>query len=142
MKRIVATLGCALALGVTPIFAQDKPADNMQILREKVRADKKLVVAANMDLTESEARGFWPVYEAYQRDLEKLNQRLGAVITSYAADYRADSLTDDKARALIQEAIAIEEAEARLKWAGRRPLTLPETPAVSILREIRGWTRR
>ena len=115
MKSIVVMLGCVLALGTTAVFAQDKPADSMQILREKIKADKKFVVATNMGLTESEARGFWPIYEAYQRDLEKLNERLAAVIKSYAADYRTDSLSDEKARALIEEAIAIEEAEARLK---------------------------
>jgi hypothetical protein len=52
-----------MALGVVPALAQDKPADNMQVLREKVRADKKLFVAANMELSESEAKAFWPVYE-------------------------------------------------------------------------------
>ena len=31
--------------------AQDKPADNMQIVLEKMRADKKLLVAENMQLT-------------------------------------------------------------------------------------------
>jgi hypothetical protein len=52
--------------------AQDKPADNMQILRDKLKADKKLVVATNMELTESEAKGFWPIYEQYQKDLQKI----------------------------------------------------------------------
>ena len=51
-----------------PALSQDKPADNMQILLEKVKADKKLLVAANMELTESEAKGFWPVYEGYQKN--------------------------------------------------------------------------
>ena len=32
-------------------LAQDKPADNMQIVREKIRADKKWVVASSMELT-------------------------------------------------------------------------------------------
>ena len=68
---------------VSPVVAQD----NMQILRDKIKADKKLVVAANMDLTESEAKGFWPVYEKYQKDLTSINQRIGKLIESYAADY-------------------------------------------------------
>ena len=59
----------ALAVAMTiwmssPVLAQDKSADNMQILLDKIKADKKLLVAANMDLTESEAKGFWPIYEA------------------------------------------------------------------------------
>jgi hypothetical protein len=98
-----------------PALTQDKPADNMQILREKLKADKKLVVAANMDLTESEAKGFWPVYEQYQKDLDAINQRIGKLIESYAADYRANTLTDKKAKVLIDEMVAIEQAEAGLK---------------------------
>jgi hypothetical protein len=95
--------------------AQDKSADDMQILREKIKADKKLMVAANIDLTEAEAKGFWPVYEGYQKDLTTINQRIGKLIESYAADYRANSLTEDKAKKLVDELVAIEQAEAGLK---------------------------
>ena len=65
-------------------LTQDKPGDNMQILREKIKADKKLVVAANLELTESEAKGFWPVYEQYQKDLATLNQRIVKLSSSRA----------------------------------------------------------
>jgi hypothetical protein len=95
--------------------AQDKPADNMQIMREKVKADKKLMVAANMQLTESEAKGFWPVYEEYQKDLAAINQRTVKLIESYAADYRTNTLSDEKAKKLVDELVAIEQAEAGLK---------------------------
>ncbi|HEY5866982.1 MAG TPA: hypothetical protein VI542_15770, partial [Candidatus Tectomicrobia bacterium] len=83
-------LGGVLAImlgGLVPCsVAQEKPADNMQILRDKLRADKKLVVATNMELTESEAQGFWPLYDQYQKDLQKINQRIANVLESYAAD--------------------------------------------------------
>ena len=39
-------------LFAAPAFSQDKPEDNMKILLDKIKADKKLVVAANMGLTE------------------------------------------------------------------------------------------
>ena len=97
--------------------AQDKPADNMQVLRDKIKADKKLVVATNMELTESEAKGFWPIYAQYQKDLQKINQRIVNLLESYAADFRGKSLTDEKAKKLIEEAVAIEQAEANLKSA-------------------------
>src|SRR5437764_13219407 len=83
--------------------AQDEPADNMQILRDKIKADKKLVVATNMELTESEAKDFWPIYDAYQKDLRKINQRIAKLLESYADDFRGKSLTDDKAKKLIDE---------------------------------------
>ena len=87
----------------------------MQILRDKIKADKKLLLAMNMELTGSEAKGFWPIYEEYQKDLQKINRRIANLLESYEADFRGKSLTDDKAKKLIEEAIAIEQAEANLK---------------------------
>ena len=70
-----------------------------------------------MELTESEAKGFWPVYDQYQKDLTEINQRTIKLIESYAADYRAGTLTDEKAKKLVDEMVAIEQAEAGLKAA-------------------------
>jgi hypothetical protein len=110
------TLVAAITMWVvSPVVSQDKPADNMQILRDKIKADKKLLVSANMDLTESEAKGFWPVYEEYQKELTAINQRIGKLIESYAADYRANTLTDEKAQKLIDELVAIEKADGGLQ---------------------------
>jgi hypothetical protein len=121
MKRsmkvnLLLSLAAAITiLVVFPAVSEDKPADNMQILLDKVKADKKLLVAANMDLTESEANGFWPVYEAYQTDLGAINRRIAKLIESYAADYRAMTLTDEKAKTLIAELVAVEQADGGLQ---------------------------
>jgi hypothetical protein len=110
MVMVLALVGFAVA-----VAAQDKPADNMQIMRDKIKADKKLVVAANMELTESEAKAFWPVYDQYQKDLGAINERIGKMIKSYADAYNAKSMTDDGAKKLTDEYVAIEKAEAALK---------------------------
>jgi hypothetical protein len=119
MDFLKKALGVAITIvmcGFAPLnAAQDKPADNMQILRDKIKADKKLVVASNMELTEAEAKGFWPIYEQYQKELQKINQRLGKTLDSYADDARSKSLTDDKAKKLIDEAVAIDQDEANIK---------------------------
>jgi hypothetical protein len=66
MKKLLWLLIAAFALVGAPGYAQDKSADmNMQILRDKLKADKKVVVAANMQLTDAEAKAFWPIYDAY-----------------------------------------------------------------------------
>jgi hypothetical protein len=113
------------ALLALPAAAQT--ASDMQILAQKIKADKKLVVAANMQLTEDEAKGFWPVYEAYQKDLENINQRLGVAIRNYAAAYNQGQVSDQAAKGLINESIAIEEAEAKLKrtYAARLEKVIP-----------------
>ena len=59
-KVTITLLALMMAAGVIPALCQEKPAGEMQLLLEKVRADKKLLVEENMELTESEAKGFWP----------------------------------------------------------------------------------
>ena len=56
----------------------------MQIFMDKVKADKKPLVASNMDLNDAEGKKFWPRYDAYQTESEQINQRLGKTINSYA----------------------------------------------------------
>ena len=131
---VLAILGIVMAM-VLPGFSQEKPADNMQILREKVRADKKLVVAANMNLTESEAKGFWPIYESYQKDLENINQRLAKLIKDYAKEYNNQTLSDEKAKKLTDEMLAIEEAEVALRksYAPKLGKVLPARKVVRYL---------
>ncbi len=113
MKRVHAVLFAVIAALATPALAQT--ASDMQILRDKIKADKKLLVAQNMQLTDAEAKAFWPIYEAYQKDLQAINQRIGKAILAYAEAYKGDSLTDAQAKTLVDEAIAIEAAEAQLR---------------------------
>ena len=108
------TIVAALA---APAMAQTAGTSNMDILRQKLKADKKLVVAANMELTDAEAKGFWPVYDAYQKDLQSLNERLKKAILSYADAYNNRTLTDERAKQLADEAIAIDEKEIQMRKA-------------------------
>ena len=118
VKKTIGIAMVVMLFGYAPLaVAQDKPADNMQILRDKIKADKKLLVATNMELTESEAKAFWPIYEQYQKELQRINQRIAKLLDSYADDARSKSLTDDKAKKLIDEAVAIDQTEANLKSA-------------------------
>lgn len=114
MKLIKVMILCTVALTATSAFAQDSNT-NMQILLDKVKADKKVVVAANMNLTESEGKAFWPIYDSYQKDLQAINERLGKTILAYADAYNKKSLTDDQAKQLIDEVLAIDQDEITLR---------------------------
>jgi len=87
-------------------IAQDKPADQMEILREKARADKKLVVATALALTESEAKAFWPVYNAYQSDMITHYDKLLSLVDRFDKAY--DTMTDQTATQLLNEYLALE----------------------------------
>ena len=93
--------------------AGDKPANNMEIVHEKLKADKKLIVSKYMDLTESEAKNFWPVYDEFQKDLQQIHDRMGSLLKSYAVEYRGQSLTDEKAKTLLDDWLTLEQDDAK-----------------------------
>ena len=114
--KFLCTGAVALMASLTlPAMAQTAPTEtDMQILAQKVKADKKLLVAVNMQLTDAEAKGFWPIYDAYQRDLESLDGRLLNVITAYATAYNDGAVPNDLAKHLIDEYLAIGQDEAKM----------------------------
>jgi hypothetical protein len=113
-KTLVLVLPLIIFLaGVTlPALAEDKPADNMQLVKEKMKADKKLFVADNMQLTEKEGKAFWPVYESYQKDIGKLNDRLLKLIDEYAQNY--ETMTDQTAQSLTNKYLALETERVKM----------------------------
>ena len=119
MKSVVSMMIAGAILFAVPVFAQTEgSADtNMQILLDKVKADKKLLVASNMDLTDAESKSFWPVYEAYQKDLQQVNERLMKTIATYAEAYNQGkgTISNDAAKKLLHDALSVEEQEVKLK---------------------------
>jgi hypothetical protein len=115
-KAIVMTvLGLFMSLGAMSAFSQEKASDNMQIVIEKIRADKKLLVAENMQLTEAEANAFWPVYKQYQDELFLLRTRTVKLIKDYAAAY--ETMSNATAKKLLEEYMAIEALGPKLRNA-------------------------
>ena len=78
MKSFVRLVVAGMFLFALPAFAETGgSADtNMEILAQKLKADKKLLVANNLELTDAESKGFWPLYDMYQKDLQLVNERL------------------------------------------------------------------
>jgi hypothetical protein len=136
MKTVLWSMICAVAFLAAPSYAQDQSADmNMQILRDKVKADKKALVAANMQLTDAEAKAFWPIYDQYQKDLAAINNRLAKAIAAYADAYNAGPVSDATAKKLIEEAIAIDEAWVNLQrqYAAKLTQAIPAAKAARYL---------
>jgi hypothetical protein len=141
MRLMVAGL-FALLTGFVPAgwaqtkpAAGDKPANNLEIIHEKLKADKKLIVSKYMELTESEAKNFWPVYDEYQKDLQKIHDRMGSLLKSYAAEYRGQSLTDEKAKTLLDDWLTLEQDDAKRRKA-YVPKILKALPAKKAARYL------
>lgn len=131
-SRGVIVIGSLLACLVGgAAAAQDKPADTMDLLREKARADKRLVVASVLELTESQAKVFWPVYNAYQSDMVAHYDRLMALIDAYGKAY--DAMTDETATTLLKQYLALEKDHVAMLSA-YLPRFQKVLPAIKVAR--------
>jgi hypothetical protein len=129
VTMVLAVVGIVMAM-VIPAISQEKPSDNMQIVLEKIRADKKLLVADNMQLAEVEAKAFWPIYAQYQDELFLLRSRTAKLITDYADAY--EKMTNDKAKKLLDESMIIESLGLKLRqtYLPKFRKVLPEVKVV------------
>lgn len=116
-KKIKLALILMLLVMAWPVLvsAQEKSAETMQFVIEKVRADKQLLVAENMQLTEAEAKLFWPVYARYQDELFLLRARTLGLIDAYAQAY--GEMDNDRAAVLLEELMTIEALGPKLRLA-------------------------
>ena len=99
-----------------------------------------------MGLTEAEAKAFWPIYEGYQQELDRIYTRMTKVIVEYVKAYTDRTLTDEQARALTEEVLDIDETEAALAkaYAAKLDKVLPGKKVARYLqieRKIRALLR-
>jgi Spy/CpxP family protein refolding chaperone len=132
-KNLVALLVAAFVIAA-PAWGQDKTADGTDLvaLRAATQSNKRALVASTLNLTDAEARKFWPVYDSYQREYDLLNRRLNTALEGLVA---RDRMSDLYARNLANELIAVEEQEikARRKMHNGVMRALPPKKAARYL---------
>jgi hypothetical protein len=119
------------AQAVTQATDAAKPADNMDVLRDKLKADKKLVVADAMGMTDKESAAFWPVYELYQKDISALNDRTMTLLKDYVHNY--GGMTDASAKGMVDSFLKIEKDRINLMQT-YRPKFQKVLPEVKVAR--------
>jgi len=134
-KGITAIMILAMALAL-PLAAfaqqQQQPSStptvsdqDIQMLRQDLRSQKKQLVAANLQLSDAEATKFWPVYDAYTVETTKLGDTREALIKEYAQTY--DTMTDAQAKSLVKRWGAVDQqyVNLRVQWMPKFEVVLP-----------------
>ena len=96
--------------------SQPNPDDFIELLRKDVRSQKKQIIAENMDLSDTEAEKFWPIYDRYAAELSRIYDTKIALLSNYADNY--SSMTGEQAENYIRRRAQIEQSimELRLKY--------------------------
>jgi len=116
MGKTARLLLCVFAISTAAsVAAQEKGAPQLTSAewRTKIQADKKGIVERAMKLTAEEGKKFWPLYDSFQRDLEKPNREYAKAVLDYVA--ASDSLTDANAKRLAEQVLAASIEESRLR---------------------------
>ena len=69
--------------------------EDINLLRQDLRAKKMQVIGQNMSLSDTEAQKFWPVYNHYVKDLQEVNNQKYALLKQYAQMW--STMTDQDA---------------------------------------------
>jgi hypothetical protein len=93
--------------------SQNVSDQDIALMRQDIRSEKKQLIAANLTLTDTEATKFWPLYDQYTAELSKINDGKYAVIKEYATNW--GSITEDQALSLIKRSLAVDETVAQLR---------------------------
>src|SRR5215469_8569405 len=119
----------ATSASKNPEASLDKDA---ALLRQDVRSEKKQIIAANLELTDTEATRFWPVYDQYTAELTELGDQKYALIKEYAQGF--GKLTDEQALSLIKRSLALDEqlAQLRSKYVSIFNKVLPGTKTATF----------
>jgi hypothetical protein len=120
---VIALLLTSLAVSGS---AQINIDDEIELSRTLIQTQRKAIVSEAMQLTEAQSKVFWPLYREMQAELTTVGDREVALIASYASNYGA--LTEERARELIDEWLAIEKARLKVlgKYVKRFRKILPE----------------
>ncbi|NJD31608.1 MAG: hypothetical protein FIB04_06955 [Gammaproteobacteria bacterium] len=110
-------MAMALVLAALPLASQAREKISLnsdeQVLLKQVQSDRRAIYADNLDLTEAESASFWPIYDRYEAEREKLDARLVALVNDFAAKY--DKMTDAEALKLLDEKLTIERKQLELR---------------------------
>ena len=123
-RRAVRVLAAAL-VGLAAAAAAQTVNDKLEVTRQAVESQRRVLVAGAIPLTDAEADAFWPLYDAYEKERRPLDERANKLVADFLAG--ASSLTDAQAKAMVEEALGIDEGKLRVRrgYLGRMLKAIP-----------------
>ena len=83
------------------------------VVRANMQADRTALITQGMNFNDKEGAAFWPIYQQYQYERSRLDDRRSAVIKQYTQKY--PNLTDAEAKTMAEQMLDCESRLAELK---------------------------
>lgn len=125
MKKIFVLF---VLIAFTSSIAQDVQS-YIELLKSDVKTGKKEIITEVMEFTDQQSEAFWPIYNEFENQLEKLADKRLANIKDFAANY--DIMTDKKADELIKNSFSFLEDRQSLNKKYYKKISKSLTPTVA-----------
>ena len=127
-------LDCSLLRAQT--YSTPLPTVNdkdVALLRKNLQAEAKQLITKNMQLTDSEAAGFWPLYDQYTAEIRKVNDTRFGLIKQYAKVYQ--TMTPDEADSMVRLLAEADQTiiSLRMQYLSKFEQVLPGTKAALFM---------
>jgi succinate dehydrogenase flavin-adding protein (antitoxin of CptAB toxin-antitoxin module) len=106
---------------------------DVALLRKNLQAEAKQLITKNMQLTDSEAAAFWPLYDQYAAEVRKVNDTRFGLVKQYAKIYK--TMTPDEADSLIRLLAEADQTiiSLRMQYLPKFEQALPGTKAALFM---------
>jgi hypothetical protein len=86
---------------------------DITLLRQDLRSKRKQLIAANLNLSDTEATKFWPIYDQYVTELIAINDKKFGLIQQYADSW--GRITNEQSLLFIRQWLDEDIATAQLR---------------------------
>jgi hypothetical protein len=121
----VGILAAAALLGLAAAAPAQTVKETLEVTRQAIESQRRVLVSGALPLTDAEADAFWPLYDDYEKERRPLDEQANTLVADFLAG--AASLTDAQAKAMVERALEIEAGKLRVRreWLGRMAKAIP-----------------
>jgi Spy/CpxP family protein refolding chaperone len=133
----------ALLLAIIPLSAKTYstplPTVNdkdVALLRNNLQAEAKQLITKNMQLTDSEASAFWPLYDQYTAEVRQVNDTRFGLVKQYAKVYK--TMTSDEADNMVKLLAEADQTviSLRMQYLPRFQQALPGSTKAALFMQL------
>ena len=121
----VGALAVAALLGLAAAAPAQTVKETLEVTRQAIESQRRVLVSGAIPLTDAEADAFWPLYDDYEKERRPLDESANQLMADFLAS--AASLTDAQAKAMVEKALEIDAGKLRVRqaWLGRMLKAIP-----------------
>jgi hypothetical protein len=103
----------ALVSLVVPTTMAQTVKETLDVTRQAVESQRRVLVSGALPLTDAEAKAFWPLYDDYEKQRRPIDERANRLVADFVAS--AASLSDAQAKAMLADALEVDERRLELR---------------------------